>query len=389
MSYEQKMVDFANRYPRVSDLTQKAKKRIPNVAWEYLDSGTGDEQLLDQNQESFKKLRFLPRFCKGELNADVTTQLFGKTYNAPVGMAPVGLTGLQWPKTEQYLAATAKRQNIPFCLSTVATETPETVGKLVGNMGWFQLYPPKDRDVRNSLLQRTKDSGFTTLVVTADVPMASRRERSKKAGLTIPPKITPKLIWDGLSHPIWGWQTLKRGLPRLRTVEHYTNTKDMKFTSGFVGNRLGGTLDWKYCEELKETWGGPVVLKGVLHPKDAKKAIEIGLDGIYVSNHGGRQFNGAPTAFDALPGIVHVAKGKVPILFDSGIRTGLDAMKALYLGADFVLAGRPFVHGIAALGKYGGDHVTNILIDDLKNNMVQLGVRNLEELRNADVLKTH
>jgi L-lactate dehydrogenase (cytochrome) len=290
-----------------------------------------------------------------------------------------------WPKTEQYLAQTANRLKIPFCLSTVATETPETVGPLAKGMGWFQLYPPKDKEVRDSLLLRAKDSGFKVLVITADVPMASRRERSKKAGLSVPPKITPKLIWQGMTHPVWSYHTIIRGLPRLRTVEHYTNNSDMKFVSGFVGNRLGGTLDWDYCKELKETWKGPVVLKGILHPEDAKKAVEIGIDGVYVSNHGARQFNGAITALEALPEIVKMVNGKVPILFDSGIRSGLDAMRALYLGADFVLAGRPFIYGVGALGKYGGDHTANILIDDLKNNMVQLGVRNLQELRKAEV----
>ena len=386
MGHKSKLARFSNRYPRISDVAVKAKKRIPHVAWEYLASGTGDENLLTANKEAFNSIRFSPRFCKGSLEAQVGTTLFGKNYSAPIGIAPVGLTGLMWPRLEHHLATTAKRKDIPYCLSTVATETPETVGQHAGGMGWFQLYPPKDKEVRDSLLQRAKDSGFKVLVVTADVPMASRRERSKRAGLSIPPKITTKLIWQGITHPIWSYHTIRRGLPRLRTVEHYTNNSDMKFVSGFVGNRLGGTLDWDYCKALKEKWGGPVVLKGILHPTDAQKAIEIGLDGIYVSNHGGRQFNGAVPAIEALPKIVKVVAGKVPILFDSGIRSGLDAMRALYLGADFILAGRPFIYGVAALGKYGGDHIANILIDDLKNNMVQLGVQSLEELRKVGTI---
>jgi L-lactate dehydrogenase (cytochrome) len=385
MNYEQKLQYFANHYPRISDVAAKAKKRIPNVAWEYLDSGTGSEQLLAANKKGFQNLQFIPRFCKGEFNAEVSTRLFGKAYAAPIGMAPVGLTGLMWPKVEQHLAKTAKRLQIPFSLSTVATETPEVVGEHVGDMGWFQLYPPKDKSVLKSLLERAVDAGFTTLLITADVPMASRRERSKKAGLAIPPKITPRLILDGITHPKWTWETLKHGLPRLRTVEHYTQTKDMKFTSGFVGNRLGGTLDWEYCKAVKKIWNGPVVLKGVLHPADARKAADLGLDGIYVSNHGGRQFDGALTAIHALPEIVKTVKDEVPILFDSGIRSGLDVMKAIYLGADFVLVGRPFVQGVAGLGPLGGDHIAHILIDDLKNNMVQLGAQSIEDIRKADV----
>ena len=387
MSYEKYQVDYSNQYPRISDLEKRAQKRMPDVAWEYLSSGTGDEKLLKANKQGLSEITFLPRFCKGLLEANTSIKLFDRAYSAPIGIAPVGLTGLMWPKVETYLAAAAKRWNIPYSLSTVATETPEVVGAHVGEMGWFQLYPPRDRSVRDSLLKRARDAGFHTLLVTADVPMASRRERTRRAGLAIPPRITPQLIWQGLTHPKWSYYTLRRGLPRLRTVETYADNTDMKFVSGFVGNRLGGTLDWEYCKELTNEWEGPVVLKGVLHPDDAKKAIDIGMDGIGVSNHGARQFNGAPAAIDALPEIVKAVDGQVPVIFDSGIRSGLDIMRALYLGADFTLAGRPFIYGVAALGKYGGDHVANILIDDLKNNMVQLGASNFEELKSADLFK--
>ena len=383
-AYLMRKTKWMNQYPAIKDLEKRAQKRIPNVAWEYLSAGTGDEDLLDRNRTAFQDITFLPRFCKGMLEANIETTLFGTKYNAPFGVAPVGLTGLMWPSVEHYLAGMANRYQIPYSLSTVATETPETVGQCAGNMGWFQLYPPKDRAIRDSLLQRAKDAGFTTLLVTADVPMASRRERTKRAGLKVPPSITPKMIWEGITHPIWSFYTLKRGLPNLRTVAQYTGNRDMKFTSGFVGNRLGGTLDWQYCEELKAAWDGPVVLKGVLHPEDAKKALAIGLDGVGVSNHGARQFNGTVSAIEALPQIVEAVGGKMPIIFDSGVRTGLDIMRALYLGADFVLLGRAFIYGVAALGKYGGDHVTEILMDDLKNNMVQLGVENIQALKKSN-----
>ena len=169
----------------------------------------------------------------------------------------------------------------------------------------------------------------------------------------MPPKISLKLLLDGLMHPVWGWNTLKHGLPRLRTIEQYSQTTNIKFTSGFVGNRLGGTLDWDYCKKLKELWKGPMILKGILHPDDALKAIAIGFDAIYVSNHGARQFNGGPPAIAALPKIAKAVNKQVPLLFDSGIQSGLDIMKALYLGADMVFAGRAFMYGVAALGPLG------------------------------------
>jgi len=381
MSYEKYKTKWFNDYPAIIDLANKAKKRIPHVAWEYLQSGTGDEDLVERNKTAFQKITFLPQFCKGGLAPTLETTLFGQKYATPFGIAPVGLTGLMWPRIEHYLAATANRYQIPYTLSTVATETPETVGSHVGNMGWFQLYPPREKELRQSLLKRAKDAGFHTLLVTADVPMPSRRERTKRAGLQMPPKITPKMIWEGITHPAWTIATLQNGLPRLRTVEKYATHSNMKFVSNMVGNRLGGTLSWDYCKILKEEWDGPVVLKGVLHPKDAEQAVAIGMDGIVVSNHAGRQFNGATTSIDALPEIVKAVGGKTKILFDSGVRTGLDIMRALHLGADFVLLGRGFIYGVAALGKYGGDHVTEILMADLKNNMVQLGVENVIHLK--------
>lgn len=380
MSYEKHKTKLFNQYPAITDLAKKAKRRIPHVAWEYLETGTGRESLIKRNSEAFDKITFQPQFCKGQLEANIKTTFLGQQFNAPFGIAPVGLTGLMWPKAEIILAKTANKYQIPFTLSTVATETPEALAPHIGNMGWFQLYPPREKELRRKILKRAKDAGFHTLIVTADVPMASRRERAKRAGLQMPPKITPKMIWEGITHPAWTVNTLKRGLPALRTIESYTSYKSMKFVSGFVGNRLGGTLSWEYCQELQEEWDGPIILKGVLHPKDAEKAIEIGLDGIVVSNHGGRQFDGALASIDALPEIVKVAKGKTAILFDSGVRTGLDMMRALSLGAEFVLLGRAFIYGVAALGDYGGDHVAELLMDDLKNNMVQLGVKDLSKL---------
>ncbi|MEO0474295.1 MAG: alpha-hydroxy acid oxidase [Bacteroidota bacterium] len=381
MGYAEQKTKLFNDYPAIQDLADKAKKRIPSVAWHYLQSGTGDEELIRRNKEAFEKITFLPQFCKGELQANIETTLFGRKYAAPIGIAPVGLTGLMWPRVEMFLAAAAARNNIPYTLSTVATQTPETVGEHIGDMGWFQLYPPKDREIRDSLLERAKNAGFHTLLVTADVPMASRRERTKRAGLKMPLKYTPKLIWEGITHPAWTYNSLVHGMPRLRTVEHYTKNNNLKFVSGFVGNRLGGTLSWEYCRELVEAWDGPVVLKGVLHPEDAAKAVDAGMDGILVSNHGARQFNGAVAAIDALPTIVERVNGQIPVLFDSGVYTGLNIMRALYLGADFVLMGRGFVYGVAALGQYGGDHVANLMMDDLRNNMVQLGVGSIAELK--------
>lgn len=367
-------------YPLIEYLEKKASKRIPNVALTYLNCGTGDDKGLQRNIEGLEKVTLTPRFMKGEILPDISTTLFGQKYAAPFGIAPVGLGGLMWPRMESILAKTANKFKIPYALSTVATETPETIGPLVGNMGWFQLYPPKEKELRTDILKRAKESGFHTLLITVDVPTPSRREKSIKSGLTMPPKITPKFIYEAITHPTWTLATLKRGLPKLRTMLKYVDSGDTGEIVKFVGQNLGGNLTWDYIKEVRDYWDGPIILKGIVHPADAKKAIEIGCDGILVSNHGARQFNGAKSAIDSLKDLVPILKGKVSILFDSGIRSGLDVIKAVALGADFVLLGRAYLWGVSALGNDGGDHVTKLLMDDLKNNMMQLGCSTLEEL---------
>lgn len=374
-----------DKYPSISDLEQKAKSRIPRVAWSYLNTGTGKGTASAENRNSFEDLSILPRFVKGALNIDLSTELFGHQYKMPFGVAPVGLTGLIWPKAENILAQSAKKYGYPYCLSTVATQTPETIGPMSQEMGWFQLYPPKDPKIRADILKRAKENGFHTLIITADVPAPARREASRKEGMSLPVRISPKMIWQGMTHPTWAFKTLGAGLPMLKTVSAYSESSDMKAAAEYARFKFRGDLDWQYIKEVRELWDGPVVLKGVLHPDDAKLALEAGLDGICVSNHGGRQFDGAPAAIEALPAMVEAVGDKMKIIFDSGITCGLDIVKAIGLGADFVLLGKAFMYGCAALGEKGGDHVADILIEDMTNNMKQLGVETIAELKNIQV----
>lgn len=368
-------------YPAISDLRTRARRRIPHVAWQYLETGTGEEKAMIRNREALDKLTFVPRFIRGKLDVSLETELFGRTYAAPYGIAPMGLCGLVWPNCERILAQSAQQYQIPYTLSTVATQTPETIGPDVGEMGWFQLYPPRDPKIRATMLKRAQEAGFHTLIVTADVPTPSRREESRKAGLSVPPRINLKMIWQGATHPMWSMQILRHGLPRLRFVESFSPKKDLKSAANYARFEFRGDLDWDYIKTVRDLWDGPVLLKGLLHPEDATEAVAHGVDGVVVSNHGGRQFDGAPAAIDVLPEIVATLGGKVPVLFDSGIRSGLDILRAIALGADFVLIGRPFLYGVAALGAHGGDHVNNIFFEDLTNNMKQLGITRPEQLR--------
>jgi len=370
-----------NSYPRVADVREKCRKRIPNVAWQYLHTGTGIGEAEERNRKALSEITLLPQFMKGELTLDTSTTLFGKKVQAPFGVAPIGMPSLIWPKADKVLAKMAQQKQIPYCLSTVGTATPETIGSLVGDMGWFQLYPPKDLNTLHHLLERVKNAGFKALVFTADIPKLSRREEAKKAGFTLPPKITPKLVWDGLTHPKWLKATLWSGIPNLPTVRAYSPLKDRNNVAVFARTTFRAAFDWEYLKRVRELWQLPIVLKGLLHPDDIETALTIGVDAIGVSNHGGRQFDGAPAAIHALPNMVRMVGGKIPVLFDSGVTSGLDVIRALALGADFVLLGRAFMYGLGALGKVGATHVFDIVYDELCNNMIQLGVSNIEEIK--------
>jgi len=369
-----------DRYPAIADLERRAKRRIPTFSWEYLASGTGTEDTLRRNIERMAEVRFRPQLLKGLLEPVTTTTLFGVEYAAPIGIAPIGLSGLIWPGADVTLAQIAAEKNIPHTMSTVGTGKAEEVGPASDGRGWFQLYSPRDTGLRDRLLDRVAECGFTTLVVTADVPIASRRERQRRARVRIPPKIGPALITQSILRPAWAMGVLRDGLPRFRTLEDYVDRSTMKMTAGFVGASLGGTLGWHYLAEVRERWKGPIVVKGILDADDAARCIDTGADAVQVSNHGGRQLDGSISAIEALPGIVERIGGQSPVLFDSGVRDGLDIARALALGADFVFCGRAFMFGLAALGTAGGAHAYDILHEGLVNVMHQTGCSTLDEL---------
>ncbi|MFK7963654.1 MAG: alpha-hydroxy acid oxidase [Burkholderiaceae bacterium] len=368
-----------NQYPAIADLAKRARKRIPYFAWEYLDSGTGTEGGVHRNIEALSQVSLTPQFMKGPLTPHISTELFGIEYGAPFGVAPVGLTGLMWPEAEKILARTAAKYRIPYGLSTVATETPETIGPIANGMGWFQLYPPNDPAMRLDLLTRAKDAGFTTVMVTADTPAQSRRERQKRADVSVPPRQAFMTYYRAAIRPAWALATLSHGMPRFRTMEKYAKTDDMAQIGQYMNQNMG-TIDWAYLEATRREWSGTLLIKGLLDPEDARRAVQAGVDGVIVSNHGARQFDGGAGAIEMLPGIVEAVGDQTKVLFDSGVRGGLDVCRALALGADFVLLGRAFMYAVAALGQQGGDHAAELLIADLQSNMANLGCANLSEL---------
>ena len=369
-----------DRYPAIADLERRAKRRLPHFSWEYLASGTGDESAVQRNSSALEAVELRPQLLKGVLAPNVATTLFGIDYSSPIGIAPIGLTSLIWPGADSALARAAARHRIPYVLSTVGTEAIEVAGPLADGMGWFQLYPPRDHDVRADILERAASSGFTTLVVTADVPFPSRRERQRKAQIRVPPVIGPRLVLQAALHPAWTRGVAQNGLPRFKTLERYVDAATMRSTAGFVGASLGGTLSWEYLAEVRALWTGPLVVKGILDPEDAQRCVDAGADAVQVSNHGGRQLEASPAAIDALPAIVDRIGGAVPVLFDSGVRSGADVARAIASGAAFVFCGRAFMFGLGALGDEGAGHAFEILNDGLVNVLHQTGCASLDEL---------
>lgn len=374
-------LDLSQRYPSISDLRARARRRVPHFAWEFVESGTGDDDGVQHNRDAFRAIKLTPSFMQGQFEPDLTTTLFGTRYRAPFGISPVGMSGLIWPGTDRILARCAATHRVPFCMSTAANEAPETLGPLADGMGWFQLYPPRNRNICQDLLARARDAGFTTLLVTVDVPAISRRERQMRAGIGAGFRLRPSTIAQCAMRPAWSLATLRNGTPGLPGLEQYAPSDDTREFLAYIGRELNGTLDWDYVATLCQLWEGPVVLKGILDPADARQAVSLGVDGILVSNHGARQLDGAPASIEALPSIVEAVAGSASVLLDSGVRSGLDIARAIALGADFVLLGRAFMFGVAALGEAGGEHTVELLMADLRTNMSNLGCRTPGELR--------
>ncbi len=372
-------MDLHATYPALCDLRDRAQKRIPKFVWEYLDSATGEERTKARNRAKLDEILFEPSILHGEVAPDVSVEFLGRGYALPVGVAPVGMSGLIWPGAEQRLAKAARHANIPYTLSTVATEPPEALSSHIGENGWFQLYPPRDEGIRKDVLERAKAAGFNTLVLTVDVPTASRRERQLRSGLTTPPKLTPRLLAQVAVRPAWAMATARSGMPRMKLIDDYAGQVTGLSSTAHAGYLLRTSPDWNYVQWLRDHWEGPLIVKGVMRVPDAVRLDKMGVDALWLSNHAGRQFDAAPAPIEAVPAMRSATT--LPLIVDSGFETGLDILRALALGADFVMMGRGFHYALAALGDRGPLHLVDILTQDLKANMGQLGLSGFSGLQ--------
>jgi len=323
----------------------------------------------------------MPGLLAGDPNPDYSTSFLGADLALPFGIAPVGMSGVIWPDAERLLARVGREERIPYSMSTVAAASPEDVATTLGEHAWFQLYAPRDPEVRRDILKRAKDAGFTTLVFTLDVPLLSRRPRELKARLANPMRLTPRVILESAVRPSWAMGYLGRERPRPRVFDKYTAGMTPAAGDKHIGLTLRCAPDWVYLNALRAEWDGPMIVKGVLDPAQVPRLIAAGADAIWVSNHAGRQFEAAPAPLTALPDIRLAAGPEYPLIYDGAVRSGTDILRAIALGADFVMLGRGFHYGLAAAGLAGARHAVHILREEMRLDMAQLGIDRPRDVR--------
>lgn len=374
-------VYFNRRYPAIEDLRKQAKKKIPRFAFEYLDGGCNEDINLKKNTSEIREIELQPTYVKPYREPTLKTTLFGQQYDTPFGVAPIGLQGLMWPNAPEILARAAHKYNIPFILSTVSTATIEKVSELTEGKAWFQLYHPAKIELRDQLLERAKTAGCEVLVVLCDVPVFGYRPRDIRNGLSMPPNMTLSNIIQIMQRPEWALRTLLNGQPNFELLKPYMpKGLDLRQLGKFMDQTFSGYLDEDRLKALRDKWKGKLVLKGVASTYDAEIAIKLGLDGIIVSNHGGRQADVGPSSIKSLQPIIEKYQDQITIMMDSGIRSGTDIARTLAVGAQFTFLGRSFMYGVSALGKKGGEQTIQILLRELKQVMHQLGAAHIDDL---------
>ncbi len=369
-----------NRYPSVDYLHKEARKRLPKFSYDYVDGGSGAGIGLKRNRKALDAVTLTPRYITDWKTVEMGVELFGEKYSRPFGIAPMGLASLQYPRAELEFARAGRKVNIPTSLSTACTVDIEDFGALAGDNGWFQLYPPKSQEINDDLIDRAHNSGFKALMVTVDVPARGWRPRDMYNGLALPPRITLESLFNSAIRPRWSLNTLINGIPHFKTLGRYSNNKSMRGMAEFVGEQLGQMVTTDRLKRIRDHWKGPLIIKGVMHPDDAKQATKLGYDGILVSNHGGRQMDASPAPVEVLPDIIEAVGGKVTVMVDSGFSSGLDIVRGLALGAQFVFCGRAFMWGVSALGAKGVDHVVDLLTDEITLALTQIGCPDIAKL---------
>ena len=374
--------EINHKYPSVEDLRKRAKLKIPKFAFEYLDGGCNNDVNLKKNTDRIRDIELKPKYLVDYRKPSLKTRLFGHTYDAPFGISPVGLQGLMWPKSPEILAKAAFDHNIPFILSTVTTTSIEKIADLTEGKAWFQLYHPTEDKVTIDILRRANEAQCPVLIILADVPSFGYRPRDIRNGLSMPPKMTLSNIINAVKRQNWLLQTIINGQPSFETLKPYMpKNLNLNQLAKFMDRTFSGRLNDDKIKRIRDMWKGKLVLKGAESLHDVEKACKLGLDGVIVSNHGGRQVDVGQATIDSLKTILPVYKNKITLMMDSGIRGGADVARVMATGADFCYMGRTFMYGVSALGKNGGNHTISMLKKQLTQVMEQLSCGEISQLQ--------
>ena len=366
----------------IKDARELSRKRLPKLVFDFIDGASGDEKLAEINSIALDQIRLEPKVLRNVEKRSLKKKVLGYEFNFPFGFAPMGMTNLSWPGADSMLAAESARNNIPTCVSMASTTTLEKMYELSEGHSWMQLYIFQDENFVMELLERAKNTGYEVAILTVDVPVLSRRTRDDKNGFSYPFKIGPKQFFDFATHPTWSISTLMSGIPK---PMNYVTSK-----SGdgiFKRKESRGSTDWNTLKRVRDKWKGKLIVKGVMSPDDAIKIKEAGADAIQVSNHGGRQLDSATAAINMLPLIRKSVGSNFPLIFDSGIRSGSDIVRALAFGADYAMIGRPVMYAMGADGKKGLRRIVEIIKEEVSTTLGLVGLNDINEVTSEIVIE--
>lgn len=375
----------------LEDLRRLARRKLPRIAFDFIDGGADGELCLKRNRDAFERYCLVPRYLRDVSTRDQSVELFGRRYASPIGISPTGLAGLFRPGADLMLAAAARQADVPFLLSSASNAAWEDAIAIAPEHVWFQMYCTRDERINDDLVRRAREAGVRVLVVSVDVPVNSNRERNRRNGFTRPFRMTPGVVLEALGHPAWVLRYLRTGgIPMMQNWKPYArDDADAAAVADLYGTLTPAPMiSWQHMQRIRQAWDGPLMIKGLLHPDDAREAARLGVDGLVVSNHGGRQLDAAPAPLDMLPAIRAAVGDRMPLILDSGVRRGSDVAIARALGACSTIFGRPTLYAVAAGGQAGAERALQIVRNELDMVMTQIGCRSFQDL-DGSYLWTH
>ena len=368
----------------IDDAIKLSKKRLPKLVFDFIDGASGDDKLAEINSSALDQIRLEPKVFKNVENRTLKKTILDFNFDFPFGFAPMGMTNLSWPEADKMFAKESVYNNIPTCVSMASSTTLENMYEYSEGRSWMQIYIFQDEEFIMELLDRAKNIGYKVLILTVDVPILSRRARDDRNGFGYPFKIGPKQFLDFALHPRWSLTTLLKGAPR--PMNYVTSKSGDQI---FRRKESRGATDWNTLQRIRDAWKGKLIIKGIMNSEDAIKIKDSGADAIQVSNHGGRQLDSATAAINALPNIRKKIGKEFPIIFDSGIRSGSDILRALAFGADFVMLGRPLMYAVGADGARGLRRIINLIKEELSTNLGLVGLTNINDVNHKIIAEKY